>query len=428
MSDERIIQRRKVNDYDDEVTKGTNQTDEEGTTVIVIGGGAAGLTAAYDLKRRNIPVQVLEANSTIGGRIRKLEGFADFPMDLGAEWIHSDASILDTIVDDSNVKVDLDTIDEETDMYQIYTKDGEWRSDPWETDNELLRFKNSCWFDFFNDFIVPTVTDNIVCNCVVDTIDYSRDNEHGAVHVITKDGRTFCGSQVIVTVGIKILQRNDINFIPCLPRAKRRAIDNVPHESGMKVFFEFSKQFYFDAGFDIYSKSSDGKHGDTFYWNVSTGRDSTKHILGVFIYGEKSLDYIDLDDKAIRNKILADLDRAFDGQASASYVQHFVQNWTRNEPFVRGLYSSYRNGLRPMYTIQRPVERKIFFAGEALPANGHEYGYAHGAALSGRNAVRQVCRVRNGKTVPFNARAWAVHLLSTVCFGLEHRLFFDEND
>ena len=110
-------------------------------------------------------------------------------------------------------------------------------------------------------------------------------------------------------------------------------------------------------------------------------------------------------------------------------MQHFVQNWTNNEPFVRGTYTSYRNGLRPLYSIQQPIERKIFFAGEALPPDGHNWGFVHGAALSGRQAAQQVQRVRSGKSLAFNANSFFVHAIATVCCGLERRFcFYDYDD
>ncbi len=66
--------------------------------VIVIGAGSAGLTAANHLHRSGVDVRVLEAGSNWGGRMRRLKGFASFPLDLGAEWIHDDPEILGQII------------------------------------------------------------------------------------------------------------------------------------------------------------------------------------------------------------------------------------------------------------------------------------------------------------------------------------------
>lgn len=56
--------------------------------VLIIGAGMAGLTAARDLKRRGIPVVVIEGRDRIGGRIRTWRELSA-PVDLGASWIHA---------------------------------------------------------------------------------------------------------------------------------------------------------------------------------------------------------------------------------------------------------------------------------------------------------------------------------------------------
>jgi monoamine oxidase len=57
------------------------------TTVIVVGAGAAGLSAAKCLHQWGISTLVLEARDRIGGRVwtKFLRGY---PVDLGASWIH----------------------------------------------------------------------------------------------------------------------------------------------------------------------------------------------------------------------------------------------------------------------------------------------------------------------------------------------------
>jgi len=57
-------------------------------SVIVIGAGAAGLAAAERLVAGGCAVTILEASDRVGGRVRHLEGFADFNIELGAEEIH----------------------------------------------------------------------------------------------------------------------------------------------------------------------------------------------------------------------------------------------------------------------------------------------------------------------------------------------------
>ncbi len=58
------------------------------TDVIVVGAGAAGLAAASSLVAKGYRVVVLEARNRIGGRMDTSMAWPDFPVDLGASWIH----------------------------------------------------------------------------------------------------------------------------------------------------------------------------------------------------------------------------------------------------------------------------------------------------------------------------------------------------
>jgi monoamine oxidase len=59
----------------------------QSTDVVVIGAGAAGMTAAFDLVNAGYSVTILEASNKIGGRTKKDETLSNFPIDLGGEWL-----------------------------------------------------------------------------------------------------------------------------------------------------------------------------------------------------------------------------------------------------------------------------------------------------------------------------------------------------
>ena len=56
-------------------------------SVIIIGGGIAGLSAANELLRSGCIVTVLEAKKRFGGRMHTIRD-GKLPIELGAEFIH----------------------------------------------------------------------------------------------------------------------------------------------------------------------------------------------------------------------------------------------------------------------------------------------------------------------------------------------------
>ena len=72
--------------------------------VIVVGAGAAGLTAARDLAAGGLRVLVLEARGRVGGRVHTLrEPASPVPVELGAEFIHGEPRETWEIVERANL-------------------------------------------------------------------------------------------------------------------------------------------------------------------------------------------------------------------------------------------------------------------------------------------------------------------------------------
>lgn len=69
--------------------------------VIIIGAGAAGLMAAYELSKAGKQVTVLEARGRIGGRIYTLND--DLHTELGAEFIHGDLPVTLQLLKKANI-------------------------------------------------------------------------------------------------------------------------------------------------------------------------------------------------------------------------------------------------------------------------------------------------------------------------------------
>ena len=69
-----------------------------------------------------------------------------------------------------------------------------------------------------------------------------------------------------MTVAMSILQSDDISFTPPLSSDCRKAINDLPMEPGIKVSFEFSEKFYFDAaGFAVDDQAD---CGERYYYTM----------------------------------------------------------------------------------------------------------------------------------------------------------------
>lgn len=361
---------------------------------VVIGAGAAGLTTAYDLfYEEGVQVKIVEASDRVGGRLKRSPvDFADFPIDLGGEWIHTSPTVLDEITWDCPYQG-------ETYRYKP-EKYVEWNGNGW-TQEQLggndYRFRDGTWFDFFNDYIASDLIENDVVefNCQVNKVEYPADSP---AKVTCSNGNSFEANHVVVTVPIPILQRGDITFDPALPAATQRAIDNSRYYQGLKVFLRFNTNFYHDA-FGLASDYVNYNHdtGDRYFWDEADGQPTSQHVLGFFAVGTLSESYIGLSDQEIIDELLAELDMMYDDQATLSFISAVVQNWS-TEPYIAGAYSNFKN-YGNLERLRIPVgdADQVIFAGEGVPYRNYEHGFAHGAALSGRSVAEYIVALKYGE-------------------------------
>ena len=338
------------------------ETDFSGT-VIIVGAGAAGMAAGYLLKRYGVDFKIIEASERYGGRLKKSDDFADFPIDIGAEWIHTHPRILADIINNPAIDAQIDII-----VYNPQTIKS-WRDGKLRSHNFIRnlysewKFKNTTWFDFFEDYIVPEIQENIILNKPIVEINY----EDTKVKLRTADNEIFEGDKVLLTTPIKILQNGVIEFYPPLPVAKTEAINKIFMGDGIKIFIEFKERFYPDilAFGNIFQALSEE---EKFVYDAAFRKNSAKHVLGLFAINEKAKAYTEINNEdAIISKFLSELDEMFEGKASSNYVKHIIQNWSA-EPYIQGAYSYSFEGDQSdiVQAISQPVSNKIYFAGEAL--------------------------------------------------------------
>ncbi|MCY7363591.1 MAG: FAD-dependent oxidoreductase, partial [Ignavibacteria bacterium] len=372
--------------------------------VLIIGAGAAGLYAGYILKSKGIDFQILEATDKYGGRLGKLNGFADFPIDTGAQWLHGRNNILGDFITQSKTKITLDNSDEyywfknqlttsiPIDLnaeflleglpdvsYEEYAAQKNWGSDykyvveniagdsgasaskisaygkvkeeeNWVSGDEDFKFEET-YFDFIDSQIASHIKDKILLNTIVTKIDYSSDT----ITVSDSNNNLYTADKIIIAVPITILKSNSIAFIPSLAIEKMDAFNKIGMEAGMKVYLRFSNKFY--------NQNIIGGSICAAYADETIGKIGNDNVLLAFIMGAQA-EYLNAlgNDTAIINALLTELDTMYNGQATASYLNAFVQNWT-NHPFIKGAYSYSTVGIGNSREVAaESIDNKLFFA------------------------------------------------------------------
>ncbi|MEM6885900.1 MAG: NAD(P)/FAD-dependent oxidoreductase, partial [Verrucomicrobiota bacterium] len=354
-------------------------------SVLIIGAGAAGMSAGYLLKQAGVDFQILEAAGTYGGRMKRTTTFADFPIPLGAEWLHAAPNTLTKIVNDPSVGPTTELKSYSGREQVGYFEDGELRyyslADAFGDDFNDHKFIDSTWFDFFDEYLFSHVRENIQLNTQIVSIDYRDDR----ITATDNKGASYQADRVVVAVPLKILQKNTIDFVPELPRPKLKAIQKAPIWGGLKVFLEFSKKFYPTyLGFP----DSETKEGQRGYYDAAYGQKSVQHVLGLFAVGEPAKAYQRLSDRDQLEYILGELDQVFDGAASGAYVKHIVQNWDK-EPFVESAYLADHAPSSVSSRLAASIDNKIYFAGDAY-TQYDDWSGVHNAAQSARRVVGEI--------------------------------------
>ncbi|MEL6674516.1 MAG: NAD(P)/FAD-dependent oxidoreductase [Bacteroidota bacterium] len=401
------------------------------TDILIIGAGAAGLHAGFLLHQQGIDFRILEAASQYGGRLGKIEGFADFPLDTGAQWLHGKKSLVGKLIKSTGTTitrdkskerywfegrlkkktpVDLWGMFEEADLpdvsYAEYARQvglspayshilqavaGDFGASPesisaywkikeeeaWSSGGKDYKFART-YFDLIDEQWAQPILEQLILNTPVTSIDYRGEK----IQVTDSHGGQWEAKQVLITVPITILKAGDIAFSPALPMDKILAFQHLGMEAGMKVFLKFSERFYHDAVI--------GGEQCAAYADETVGKTGQDQVLLAFIMGKQAQRLSDIgSEEKIVAVLLQELDEMYEGKASSLFQEARVIDWTRH-PYIRGAYSYSTVGMGTARAVAaQAVNGKLFFAGEAMALNGH-HQTVHGAAES---AAREVNRM-----------------------------------
>jgi len=357
--------------------------------VIIVGAGAAGLSAAHKLLRGGLSdILIVEASSEIGGRVKKLTGFVDYPLDLGASLVPYDKlNYFTKYTDDQTLPLKF------------------FRSDHVYNMNNYA-WNNYTYWDFLNDYVAPS-RKHISFNCEVEGIRFYKEDEinkdnymNDDMEVSCHDGRSFLASRaVVVTVPLSILNDGDIYFSRHFGTLPGK-VSGKPERSwwkGFKLFIEFEQKFWIQIVDAIDDREGLNYDGDHLFWDLnhfSAPSDSSPMypILAMYFSGYLAEPFLKMSEYEIVDETLMLLSNHFNKRVvDLQYRRHFLKNWSK-EPLIRGLYSGYAYD-NITYDINNDgavnFRDKLFFAGEAFPVFG-EQGWVYSALDSGNDAAMQI--------------------------------------
>lgn len=410
--------------------------------IIIIGAGLAGLAAAKELQKSNYEVTILEARNRIGGRTWT-DYESGFPFDHGAFVMHGiEHNPMRELADSLNlpyVFISFDKIqffnpkpmatrfsasDEAfikilEEAKQVALKEPQdcslqaavdkllknnaaidkqwltWRLalsvlffgiEPqritaryWDLE-EQLEGGNHVMLQGYKpiiDYLAKNLP--VKLNTEVKKIDWSQKE----IKIKTTAG-DYTADQILITLPLAVLQKNQDLFVPILPATKLLALQDLHMGLLNKIYLKFPKSFW----------PSDYTHfaalqNSTLPVFLNLQPFFKDNILIAFVGGEKAKTLELLNDQEITEIIMHELQNMFGNNIPEPEVVR-ITRWSQ-DPFAHGSYCYMSVGADPAAYKQlaEPVDNKLFFAGEAT----HERFPAttHGAFLSG---IREAARIK----------------------------------
>jgi monoamine oxidase len=409
--------------------------------IIVVGAGAAGLSAAKELARLGLTCVVVEAAQRIGGRAHSREIAPGVWFDMGCSWLVGGAANPFTPIAESlGIRLSKDKRAAFMLAEHRFVRDG-IPLDPDERAACLQFYRDSL------DRITAAARQNqdVALGDVIDadhayaapfmgavstawaldidqvsTVDFASavgENEYqvfrgygnlvaawgadvpvsldtpaerlewagSSVRVDTPKG-TLNARAVLITVSTGVLAGGDIGFAPALPAWKQDAIRALPMGTENKVGFHFARDIF----------GPDGRGYYTTWRNGETAAKVDAGVMGpntaVVLVGGRHAVALENDGPAAQTEYA--LDRVADifGNDIRRHVGRAIPTAWHSEPRARGSWACAEPGqAHQRAALARPVDDRLFFAGEATLYESQ--GTCHGAYQSGIRAAREIAKV-----------------------------------
>ena len=413
-----------------------------GKSVIIIGGGIAGLSAARELSRNGCVVTMLEAKKRFGGRIHTIREGA-LPIELGAEFIHGKSKPLLSAIREAGLSTH-----EVPEGNRIFEK-GKLKPVPiWEKVSEVMNRISPRGADrSFKEFIERQKCDERTRRLMLmfvqgfDAAHPDRISAHalraaersaekmegdaqgrvnegyaalveyfeneirshggtlvkgapvrrvrwksgGVEAVVHRSGseEMFPAEAGLITLPIGIWKAREVLFDPPLPK-KQKAAEAMQFGNVVKITLVFRKPWWPKGNFGFIQ--APGEPIPT-WWSDPRGP-----ILTGWAGGPQADDLPATSPARLESLALATLQKIFGvtGFRRKLAASHSY-NWA-DDPHIRGAYSYIPvGGLALPKALATPVKKTLFFAGEATALDA-QMGTVFGALESGLRAAKEILR------------------------------------
>lgn len=425
-----------------------SDNDSDTKSVLVIGAGMAGLSAARTLADGGWPVRVLEARDRIGGRVFTSRDWG-VPLDMGASWIHgtkdnpltelankAQLQIVPTPYDKpTKVVVDpkLQPMDYDQKTWRRFVQRardqveggnlgaavGAASSAEELSDSERAQLAFYVTTEIEDEYaatadqlsaktfdkgkytdgdqaILPAGYDalpklltsglQILLNTPITAV-VRRDDS-----VVVRAGdRSFEGPAAIVTVPLGVLKAGAITFDPPLPGGHIHAVTALGFGVLSKSYFRLNDRNWQDENaFYEFLAAENAENAGTSSWaQWLTLPVGAGPIVLAFNSGERGRSVESTSPTDLMNSALPTIRQLFGNNVAPVDVR--TSKWT-TDPYARGTYSFHApgSGLDDRRTLQDPINDRLYLAGEAVGVDNP--ATAHGALLSGRSAATELMR------------------------------------
>ncbi|HEY9006881.1 flavin monoamine oxidase family protein [Ohtaekwangia sp.] len=421
------------------------------TDILILGAGAAGLSAGHYASGAGKSVTILEARNRAGGRIHTLHeaGFS-FPVEAGAEFIHGDLPLTKGLLEEARIEY-YEGHGATWNVTNGKLQHGEFFEEGWDEFIEALKELDhdmsisaflqqhfaSSQYDFLRDSVIRFVQgydaadankasafalreewtsedsmtghrpkggysqmiNYLVDRCKAQGVTFHFNSvvkditwKTGLVEVTTHSGERYTSEKLLITIPVAVLRSGAVNFNP-QPSEHLAALHKIETGGVIKFLVEFQEAFWETHQKPAFRAMPELHFlfSDAAIPTWWTQKPAPQPLLTGWLAGPAVKEHM-LDDSVLIQEAIQSLAYCFactPAELEQQIKNILVVNWIA-DPFSQGAYA-YKtvDTQAALEILSIPVNNTLYFAGEAL-YNGPAMGTVEAALASGQESIKKI--------------------------------------